>query len=504
MEKLKQSAAAVRDSVELRVPPGGQAGPADPTPPAAATLPGLPADPTPPAGQARTTLVDPGPILADAPASQPTLVAPTRMLGQFDPQPSGGAFGAPAPQPSPLPGPPLGAQPPTSAPQASAPPPEQPLAPAHPTAQPFPTPPMGHGADFSNLDPSEPLDADSILADHGGPAKPTVAEPYAPAPAPAAPLGAEPPRSTGAAGFEDQFLGDLDAVGDDDDYGDDDDDYGDDDGYGDDEFGDMAAPAAPMPWVPILIGAAVLVAAGLFFLPDLILGEDAASDDVVASDNAEGDGEPAADDSPAPAADDGKAVPEPATPPVAVAADGGAAPAADGGTPPAAADGGTPPPAAADGGTPPPTAADGGTPPAAPAATPPAPSGPAPKLDAASEAKLAEARELWESAKGRKKSKLNQARAILEELQAAHPTHPITLLVLAQVQLELGASKEGLKTARACTQASADLADCWLVIGFLEQDAKNAEAAKEAYGKYLDLAPNGKYAGDVKKLQSRL
>lgn|GEM_PF-1966461 len=364
----------------------------------------------------------------------------------------------------------------------------------------------------ADIDPSKPLDdemlSDEVLVDRADPMGTSD------------PIGAAPPRAQGAAAFADQFLGDLDQDGDDgfddgyddddgygdDGFGDDDDEFGDDDF--DDEFGSMTAARAPLPWKAILAGAGVLVVVTLVLFSDFIFGGgeddgDAAggTTDAVAAEDA-GDGEAKAEDGGAAdgaaPADGGKPVePDDGKAPPAAVADGGPAPAADGGTPPAA-DGGTPP--AADGGTPP--AADGGTPPAADGGTPPKPA--AGPLDAASQSKLDEARALWQSAKGRNKGKLKKARTILDELLAAHPGHPEALLVLAQTQLELGASKEALEAAKACTQASADLADCWLTIGFLEQDAGNKDVAKNAYQRYLELAPDGKYAGDVTKLMKGL
>lgn len=455
MEKIKQSAAAVRDSVERR--PSRRDTPADPGGHVVhrsggtelAPSPHHPSPPAPFPAESRPSPTDP--ILADVEsAERETLV--------LDPQAGQELRNA-----------------------ASSP---------------------------ADIDPSKPLD-DEMLSDE------VLVDRYADPMGQSDPIGAQPPR--GAAAFADQFLGDLDQDGDDeldDGYNDGyddgfsgDDEFGDDEEFGDegfdDEFGSMTAAKAPMPWKAILAGSGVLVVVALVLFSDFIFGggdndadaaggtTDAAAAEEAGADEAKAD-EGGADE--AAPADGGQPVePEAKTPDVAVAADGGA-PAAEGGTP--AADGGTP---VADGGAAP--AADGGTPPAADGGTPPPAAGP---LDAASQAKLDEARSLWQSAKGRNKGKLKQARTILDELLTAHPGHPEALLVLAQTQLELGASKEALETAKACTQASADLADCWLTIGFLEQDAGNKDVAKNAYQRYLELAPDGKYAGDVTKLMKGL
>lgn len=316
--------------------------------------------------------------------------------------------------------------------------------------------------------------------------------------------GARAAGGGAAASFENQFLGDLDAIGHDDEAdsfaagGFDDEGFGDeDDEFGDDEFAGMTAAPAPLPWKAILASAGVLVVIGLFAFSDFMFG---VPDPNVAAATEDGSGGVGPSDQAAPStpADGAKAGDPNAAP------DGGQPVApADSGPPTAVAD---PTAAAADPG--PAGAVADGAPPAAAdlagtgdgAAADPVAGGPPPTLDAAATGKLDDARGLWQAAKGRNKGKLRKARGMLEEIQAATPGHPETLLVLAQVQLELGATEEALATARLCTQASADLADCWLAIGSLEQNNRNTDEAKAAYGKYLQLAPDGKYAGNVKKL----
>lgn len=373
-----------------------------------------------------------------------------------------------------------------------------------PQPEPFPT-------GFAPEDEEDTGPADRPFDDGILPADPPRRDP-GPAPMPepmpepsADPMGAEPPRaSRGADAFSDDFLGDLDGEDENDaddgaGFGDDLDDFGDEDDYDDefadddDEFGSMAAASRPLPWKPILIGAGLLVVVGAVVFADYIFpkGDDATAaadtDGSAEQDKAEG-GDDKAD--PPPAEDKGK----PVTP------EDAAAPAQ-----PAAAEGGTPEAAAgAEGGTPPAAAgAEGGEAPADPAAVAGTPAPPAP-LDAETLAKLTEARDLWMAAEGRKKGKLKKAKALLEgEVLTAAPEHPEALLVLAQVNLELGKTKDAIEIATKCTERSADLADCWLVIGIVSQDGGDKETAKAAYKKYRDLAPDGKYAGDVAKQLAR-
>ncbi len=126
---------------------------------------------------------------------------------------------------------------------------------------------------------------------------------------------------------------------------------------------------------------------------------------------------------------------------------------------------------------------------------------PATALDAATLEQLEEARKLY---RGGGKKRLKQAKEILDGIAGAHPNNPDSLVVLAQVELELGNPVASLETATKCTQVSAQTADCWLTIGVLKQDGKDTAAATEAYERYLALAPDGAYAGQVSKQLKRL
>lgn len=102
------------------------------------------------------------------------------------------------------------------------------------------------------------------------------------------------------------------------------------------------------------------------------------------------------------------------------------------------------------------------------------------------------------------KSRLKQAATILSEILTNQPNHPDGLLLNAQVQLELHNPEEALASATKCTQVATGMADCWLTIGVLQQDAKHNLLAAEAYDRYLDLAPKGAFAGQVRKQLKRL
>lgn len=292
-----------------------------------------------------------------------------------------------------------------------------------------------------------------------------------------------------------------------------DDEFDDDDDMGD--FGDVSA-ARPLPWKPILAGAGVVLVAGLAIFWTRIFPpspEDAATDEIVTEESADDDGKSIAKGAVAPAAADAKAevpgagipvVPEGTPAAVGTPAPTGAAavPAPTGATAPAEGD-----PAAA---VPPaegvaPTEAGAAPAAGAPAAGVPAaagtPAAPVAPLAAGALEQLEEARGLYR--KGGKK-RLKQADELLTQILTAQPGHPDALVVSAQVKLELGQPEDALTTATKCTQVASEMADCWLTIGVLKQDSKDKTAAAEAYERYLALAPDGAYAGQVSKQLKRL
>lgn len=364
------------------------------------------------------------------------------------------------------------------------------------------------------------------VGDEPGP-EPTAAFAAAPAPAPMipAPQTVLDPRAAAndilGDGFDDDLDGDLDAIlpgrapvdpntfderpatrrdaaaptdlersflGGDDDFED-----GDDFAEGDGGIASFAPAARPIPWRPILIGAGVMVAIGAWvFRAQLFPSSEPAAETNVAAEVRPGSVAP----------DETKAAPSKAPAPAPVAA----APADPAAGKPVTADPATP--VSAPGATPAatpgamPTAATGPAPAAPAGGTPPA-SRPAP--DADTSARLDEARSLYVAAKGgTQRKKLGEAKTLLQEILATAPMQADALLLLSQIELELGHADAALTTAMQCTQAAAEIADCWLTIGVLQQDRRKKAEATLAYEKYLALAPDGRYAGDVRSQLKRL
>ncbi len=284
-----------------------------------------------------------------------------------------------------------------------------------------------------------------------------------------------------------------------------------------DAFAAFAPASRPIPWKPILIAAGVLTVVGAWMLRDQLLPSQSVTQEATAADVRPGSVAPGKAEATPPTS---KPSPVAAgTPPAAQKAPDAGPPI---GTPASPAGSPTATPATSPGA---PTAA-GGAPPSSPAQTPPptattaggvsgssVPAGPSPTassrpgapVDPGTVAQVDEARTLYTAAKGgSRKRKLDEARGILQELLGRNGNNADALLLLAQIDLEQGRPDTALENASKCTQVAADQADCWLTIGVLQQDRNKKADAVAAYEKYLALAPDGRYAGDVRKQLSRI
>ncbi|MFV8754156.1 hypothetical protein ACNOYE_26735 [Nannocystaceae bacterium ST9] len=128
---------------------------------------------------------------------------------------------------------------------------------------------------------------------------------------------------------------------------------------------------------------------------------------------------------------------------------------------------------------------------------PPEPAPPA--IDPAElDAKIAEADTLY------RKAKHDKAREILDGILADAPKEPRALALLAQVLLEKGEFETALTTANDCVEANAEEPNCWMTIAVIEQENKNFPRALEGFQKYLEIAPDGRFAASAKKQVARL
>jgi hypothetical protein len=88
--------------------------------------------------------------------------------------------------------------------------------------------------------------------------------------------------------------------------------------------------------------------------------------------------------------------------------------------------------------------------------------------------------------------------ATCERALGGDPSLAKPLLAIAKGQFEKGKSAQAAVWARKIVQVNSSLAEAYLIIGVAEQEAHRPAAAKAAYQRYLELAPQGAYAQDVR------
>ena len=71
-------------------------------------------------------------------------------------------------------------------------------------------------------------------------------------------------------------------------------------------------------------------------------------------------------------------------------------------------------------------------------------------------------------------------------------------VMLAKTEFEHGRARQALDWAKKAVALDADRADAYVYLGGAEQASGRAAAAKAAYKRYLQLAPQGRYAADLR------
>ncbi len=74
------------------------------------------------------------------------------------------------------------------------------------------------------------------------------------------------------------------------------------------------------------------------------------------------------------------------------------------------------------------------------------------------------------------------------------------MVMLAHAELDRGRAGQALAWATKAAAADPNLAEAYVFIGGAEQEAGRRREAKDAYKKYLELAPKGQYANDVRAI----
>jgi tetratricopeptide (TPR) repeat protein len=94
--------------------------------------------------------------------------------------------------------------------------------------------------------------------------------------------------------------------------------------------------------------------------------------------------------------------------------------------------------------------------------------------------------------------------AACEPVLAADPNAADVMVMMAETELNRGKLKESRDWAEKALAVEASIPEPYVIIGQAEQQARHNKEAKAAYEKYLELAPTGKYAADVRAILPKL
>jgi cytoskeletal protein RodZ len=95
-----------------------------------------------------------------------------------------------------------------------------------------------------------------------------------------------------------------------------------------------------------------------------------------------------------------------------------------------------------------------------------------------------------------------RSKAILAACPAAFAAQPSAdiAVALAKIEFDRGRSSHALEWGKKAVAIDGNAADAYVFIGGGEQMAGHDKAAKEAYRRYLELAPTGRYSRDVRAI----
>jgi len=94
--------------------------------------------------------------------------------------------------------------------------------------------------------------------------------------------------------------------------------------------------------------------------------------------------------------------------------------------------------------------------------------------------------------------------ALCPDAFAADSSAADIAVALAKVEFDRGKSASASSWGQKAIAADPNAADAYVFIGGAEQSAGHRKAAKEAYKRYLQLAPSGRYAADLRAILSSL
>jgi Tfp pilus assembly protein PilF len=77
-------------------------------------------------------------------------------------------------------------------------------------------------------------------------------------------------------------------------------------------------------------------------------------------------------------------------------------------------------------------------------------------------------------------------------------------ILLAKTEFDRGHTAQAYVWGKKAIAADPNAADAYVFIGGAEQTAGHSKAAKEAYKRYLQMAPSGRYAADLRAIVGSL
>jgi hypothetical protein len=87
---------------------------------------------------------------------------------------------------------------------------------------------------------------------------------------------------------------------------------------------------------------------------------------------------------------------------------------------------------------------------------------------------------------------------------AADPSAATIAVELAKIEFDRGRNAQAFAWGKKAVAADPSIADAYVFIGGAEQNAGHGKAAREAYKRYLQLAPSGRYAADLRAIVGSL
>jgi Tfp pilus assembly protein PilF len=86
----------------------------------------------------------------------------------------------------------------------------------------------------------------------------------------------------------------------------------------------------------------------------------------------------------------------------------------------------------------------------------------------------------------------------------ANPRSAEALTLLAHTELNRGHLSRAAELASKALLVDPNVADAYVIIGGVHQDSGQNAEAKAAYRRYLQLAPHGRYADDLRSIVNSL